>query len=751
MYKKILVITICLLATYSLWAGNDNDTVNVQTLEEVSVVSTRNADGNNLSASNIGSSRLTEQNFGQNLPFLLSTVPSLVTTSDDGLGVGYTYFRIRGTDHTRINMTVNGIPLNDSESQTVFWVNMTDFASSLKSVQVQRGVGTSTNGSAAFGASVNMQTAGVAESPYATVGFNGGMYNTLREVVKVGTGIMPSSFVFDAKFSKVNSDGYLERAFSDLYSYSASAGYVGTNSMVKLIVFGGKEKTYMAWDGIGKKQLAANRRFNPAGADYDESGNIVGFYDNQTDNYRQNHIQLHFSHFFMPELSMNAALHYTKGSGYYEQFKDNAKLKSYNLSEKVVIDGKEVNIKLTDIVRRKNLDNDFFGGVWSLNYVQDAFDLHLGGALNRYDGAHFGNVIFARNYPLPLKDFEYYRNNGQKTDGNVYLKGAYRPVRWLSIFGDLQYRYVGYTISGTNDQGLKPIEVSRRYHFFNPKAGIAYSQGGHNTYASFSVANREPSRSNFTEAGANDVPLPERLFDYELGYNLVRDRFSIGANLYFMNYKNQLVLTGKYSDTGAYLTQNVAKSYRTGIEIVGGVRIFDWLSWDANITLSRNKIIDFADWFDVYEYDPATQQSDWKDNVKTNIGTTDISFSPSITAGSRISISYKGFGADVHTTVVGSQYLSNVMNKDASLPAYSFTNVVLSYKLPVGNIARNITFSVTANNVFNSLFVSNGGAIGSFVFDKGEAHDYSMARLQYTPWFYAQAGFNIHGGVTVDF
>ena len=333
----------------------------------------------------------------------------------------------------------------------------------------------------------------------------------------------------------------------------------------------------------------------------------------------------------------------------------------------------------------------------------------------------------------------------------MYLKGAYRPARWLSIFGDLQYRYVGYTISGINDQGLKPIEVSRRYHFFNPKVGIAYSQGGHNAYASFAIANREPSRSNFTEAGANDVPLPERLFDYELGYNLVRDRFSIGANLYFMNYKNQLVLTGKYSDTGAYLTQNVEKSYRTGIEIVGGVRIFDWLSWDANITLSRNKIIDFTDWFDVYEYDPATQQSDWKDNVKTDIGTTDISFSPSITAGSRISISYKGFGADVHTTVVGSQYLSNVMNKDASLPAYSFTNIVLSYKLPVGNIARNITFSVTANNVFNSLFVSNGGAIGSFVFDKGEAHDYSMARLQYTPWFYAQAGFNIHGGVTVDF
>lgn len=752
MCKKLFLMGFMALSLNQMSANNigDNDTISTQALEEVSVISTRNPNSNNLSTKNISSQKLSEHNFGQNLPFLLSNTPSLVSTSDDGLGVGYTYFRIRGTDHTRINMTVNGIPLNDSESQTVFWVNMTDFASSLQSVQVQRGVGTSTNGSSAFGASVNMQTDGIGLKPYATIGFNGGMYNTFRELVKAGTGILPSGFAFDAKFSKVNSDGYLERAFSDLYSYSASLSYFGENSMVKLLLFGGKEKTYMAWDGVSTEQLASNRRFNPAGADYDSNGNIVGYYDNQTDNYAQNHAQLHFSHFFNSRLSLSAALHYTGGFGYYEQFKDNAKVKSYNLPD--TIDHiNSVVMKRTDIVRRKNLDNTFFGGVWSLNYVHNGFEVYLGGGLNHYSGDHFGNVIFAKNYPLPAKDFEYYRSVGKKTDGNIYLKASYRPNRVLTLSGDLQYRHIDYTISGINDEDLQELNVSREYNFFNPKAGIAYSDNGHNAYFTFAIANREPSRSNFTEAGANDIPLPERLFDYELGYNLVRKRFSVGANLYYMNYKNQLVLTGKYSDTGAYLTKNVEKSFRTGIELVGGVQIFDWLRWEANITLSSNKILNFTDWFDVYEYDPATNNTEWAYNVEVNIGTTDISFSPSVTGGSNFNIEYKGFGANIQTLFVGKQYLSNLKNNDASIPTYSVTNLVLSYSIDVGRLAKNITFLLQVNNLLNSLYVSNGGAYNSFTFNKGEPRHYNPTKLNATPWFYAQAGFNVHGGIKIDF
>lgn len=752
MCKKLFLMGFMALSLNQMSANNigDNDTISTQALEEVSVISTRNPNSNNLSTKNISSQKLSEHNFGQNLPFLLSNTPSLVSTSDDGLGVGYTYFRIRGTDHTRINMTVNGIPLNDSESQTVFWVNMTDFASSLQSVQVQRGVGTSTNGSSAFGASVNMQTDGIGLKPYATIGFNGGMYNTFRELVKAGTGILPSGFALDAKFSKVNSDGYLERAFSDLYSYSASLSYFGENSMVKLLLFGGKEKTYMAWDGVSTEQLASNRRFNPAGADYDSNGNIVGYYDNQTDNYAQNHAQLHFSHFFNSRLSLSAALHYTGGFGYYEQFKDNAKVKSYNLPD--TIDHiNSVVMKRTDIVRRKNLDNTFFGGVWSLNYVHNGFEVYLGGGLNHYSGDHFGNVIFAKNYPLPAKDFEYYRSVGKKTDGNIYLKASYRPNRVLTLSGDLQYRHIDYTISGINDEDLQELNVSREYNFFNPKAGIAYSDNGHNAYFTFAIANREPSRSNFTEAGANDIPLPERLFDYELGYNLVRKRFSVGANLYYMNYKNQLVLTGKYSDTGAYLTKNVEKSFRTGIELVGGVQIFDWLRWEANITLSSNKILNFTDWFDVYEYDPATNNTEWAYNVEVNIGTTDISFSPSVTGGSNFNIEYKGFGANIQTLFVGKQYLSNLKNNDASIPTYSVTNLVLSYSIDVGRLAKNITFLLQVNNLLNSLYVSNGGAYNSFTFNKGDPRHYNPTKLNATPWFYAQAGFNVHGGIKIDF
>ena len=741
MYKKLLLTSVCALSLLTMSAKNEVvDTINTQVLEEVSVVSTRNQNDKDLSAQSITADKLKEQNIGQNLPFLLSTMPSTVVTSDDGLGVGYTYFRIRGTDHTRINMTINGIPLNDSESQGVFWVNMTDFASSLSDVQVQRGVGSSTNGSSAFGASVNMQTEAVAPKPYASLGFNGGMYSTFREIAKIGTGLMPSGFSFDAKFSKVNSKGYLERAFSDLYSYSATASYFTEKSMVKLMLFGGKEKTYMAWDGVSEEQMKENRRFNPAGADYDEAGNLVGFYDNQTDNYAQNHLQLHFSHLFRPDLSMNLALHYTKGGGYYEQLKDNAKLKNYNLPEITLSDGSTM--KKTDIIRQKFLDNDFYGGTWGLNYTPKKYQIHFGGAVNKYDGHHFGKILFARNYPLAVKDQEYYRGKGVKFDANTFIKGQYQPIETLTLFADLQYRFVDYTISGINDEDLQGINIHKQYNFFNPKAGISFSDKSHNAYFTFAVANREPSRSNFTESGEREAPMPERLFDYELGYNYAARRFSIGANLYYMNYKNQLVLTGKYSDTGAYLTKNVDKSYRMGIELVGGVQILDWMRLDANVTLSQNKILNFSDWFDVYD-----ENYEWVDNVEVAIGKTDISFSPSVVANAILGFDYKGFEADIQTSVVGKQYLDNTMNNKASLPTYSQTNLRLAYSMPISKVAEKVTFSLQANNLFNSLFASNGGNYGAFY----GTNDYKVENLSPSAWYYAQAGFNLHAGITLDF
>jgi iron complex outermembrane receptor protein len=749
MYKKLFLMPFAAFILNQMSAQNAADTTLSQSLEEIVVTSTRPLN-HSLSAKTFAEQSLQTQNNGANLPFLLTTTPSLVVTSDDGLGVGYAYFRVRGTDHTRINMTINGVPLNDSESQTVFWVNMTDFASSLDNVQVQRGVGTSTNGSSAFGASVNMQTVKTPDKPYASLAFNGGMYNTFRETAKIGTGLLPSGFAFDARFSKVNSNGYLERAKSDLYSYHASAAYFHRNTMLKLLVFGGKEKTYMAWDGIDAETLEKNPRFNPAGADY-ENDSIVGFYKNQTDNYAQQNAQFHIAHQFNNHWNMAAVLHFTYGNGYYEQFKDNAKFSTYGLQN--FINENSETIKRSDLVRRKNLENYFYGGVFSVNYHNKNFSSILGGAANNYNGAHFGNLLWLKNYPLPLeKDFEYYRNNAEKFDANIYLKANYEIIKELSVFADLQYRHINYKINGLNDEDLNDIPVDENFNFFNPKAGINFSKFGHNACFTFAVANREPTRKNYTEAGIHDIPKHETLFDYELGYNynFPKKFFLIGINFYFMDYKNQLVLTGKYSETGAYLTKNVSESYRAGLEFIGGVQIAKWLRWDVNVTLSQNKILDFTDWVDDWNADWSEQSTiDNGGQVEVNYGKTDISFSPNITAGSLFSFALKGFSANLQTLFVGKQYLDNTQSANAMLKPYSVTNLTLAYSVSVKKI-KNLTFKIMANNLFNAHYASNGGAYGYF--EGADANgQFSPKNQQYTPWFYAQAGINIHGGVEVEF
>ena len=465
-------------------AQSKADSISSHALEEVIVTSTRQV-VQTLSTQKLDNQQLQKQNNGANLPFLLTTTPSLVVMSDDGLGIGYTYFRIRGTHQSRINMTINGVPLNDSESQEVFWVNMTDFASNLSSVEVQRGVGTSTNGSAAFGASVNMQTDIAPPTPYASISFNGGMYNTFRENVKIGTGLMSSGFAFDAHFSKLNSDGYLDRAFSDLLSYYASAAWYGKGTMLKFLTFGGKEKTYQAWDGIDAETLANNPRFNPAGADWlqDQNGNdsiINNFYKNHTDNYAQQHYQLHFSHIFSPKWNMSASLHYTHGAGYYESYRDNKKFSSFGLQNFVDNEGKTV--KRSDLITQKHLDNDFYGGVFSVNYSTKKINAYFGGGFNKYYGEHFGKIIWLKDYLYLPKDTNYYDNSAKKLDGNVYLKAKWNIINSLSVFGDFQYRFVNYKLNGKNDNSktLEPLPINENFHFFNPKAGINYAKNGHN-------------------------------------------------------------------------------------------------------------------------------------------------------------------------------------------------------------------------------------------------------------------------------
>ena len=784
MKKLLSSLVACLATCLALQAEpvvkyyNDSTETQHADLEEITITSTRINNSGTLAKQEIKSEDLQLTNTGVNLPFLLQMTPSLVATSDDGLGIGYTYFRIRGTDHTHINTTVNGVPLNDSESQTVFWVNMTDIASSTNSVEVQRGVGTSTNGAAAFGASVNMQTSKASPEPYTQLSFNGGMYNTFREEAKIGTGIMPSGFAFDARVSKVNSDGYLERAYSDLLSYYASGAWYGDQTMVKLLFFGGNETTYMAWDGVSADDLKTNRRYNPAGQYIDDDGNIA-YYNNQTDNYAQQHVQLHATHSFNSHWDLNAALHYTHGAGYYEQYKCDAKLADYgitpnsfqNILSQYLSSTNNTNnscnlwgdIKSSDLVRQKHLGNHFYGAVAAVNYHSTNLQATIGGGANNYNGNHWGNIIWLRSAPqisqlltLNSQLSEYYRSRGDKFDANIYAKANWQITKELNLYGDLQYRHIDYKIKGINDEDLSELDVHKTYNFFNPKAGISYVHQGHTGYFNFAVANREPSRANFTEAGINDIPLPERLYDYEFGYQYLHRRFGVGANFYFMDYYNQLVLTGQYSDVGAYLTKNVDRSYRMGVELTAGVEITKWLRWDVNATLSMNKIINFSDWADDW-------YADWDDpvvaehggQVLVNYGTTNISFSPNIIAGSNIQFDHKGFQANLLTNYVGKQYLDHTSNRNAMLDDYCVSNLRLAYTLDFNKenqtkTIKNISFHILLNNLFNTRYESNGGVYGYF--EGADANgNYLPENQLHTPWYYAQAGINVHGGFTINF
>ena len=738
--------------------------------------------------------QLNHTNTGQNLPFLLASTPALVATSDDGLGIGYTYFRIRGTDHTRINMTLNDVPLNDSESQTVFWVNMTDMASSMTSLNVQRGVGTSTNGSASFGASINMSTASphhlITSSPDSLIAssvgisFNGGMYNTFREMINAHI-VLPGRWQANARFSKVNSDGFLYRTASDLYSYYGDLGWYGATTQVVGRFFGGSEKTGMGWDGVDYNTAyginGADRRYNPAGeytttaADGSDS---TAYYPNQTDNYAQQHAQLAINHRFTPQWSLSATAHYTHGAGYYEQYK-RKKLSYWGLplasspnsqrGPRKICRFLGCSIALSPNTKaygmyRKQLDNHFFGGVLAAKYISELVDLQFGGAANYYLGDHFGTLHYLADIPLPISNspypYEYYRNNARKTDANIYAKAKYRLItsspHRLTLYADLQYRYVRYERNGMNDEDMTDLPLEVDFHFFNPKAGLTYQNRGHLLAASFAIANREPSRNNYKENVVYDastgeytgLPHAERLYDYELGYTYSHPRFAVGANLYFMDYDNQLVLTGEYNDVGAYKTKNVKDSYRMGAEITAGVKITKWLRWDANLVASRNKILNYHQYIDLYD-----DQDNWnwvgQDSV---VGTTTIAFSPTLTASSLFTFDVAGFTATVQTNVVSKQYLDNTQDENAMLRAYSTTNLHLQYLLPIKKSfpsgedlgeARQwptIRLLCQINNIFNAKYANNGGAEASRFTDGSRCC-----------WYYAQAGINVHAGFTVEF
>ncbi|MBC5993012.1 TonB-dependent receptor [Pontibacter cellulosilyticus] len=687
---------------------------------EVIVQATRADQTTGTTFTNVTREEIAERNFGQDLPYLLEQVPSVVVNSDAGAGVGYTGIRIRGSDITRINVTVNGIPINDSESHGTFFVNMPDFASSVEDIQVQRGVGTSTNGAGAFGASINIQTQQVRREAYAETDNSYGSFDTWKNNVRFGTGLIKGKFAFDGRLSRIKSDGYIDRAFSDLKSLYFTGGYYGEKTSVKFITFSGKEQTYQAWYGTPEALVYGNEqdlqnyidRNWIEGTDKENlltAGRRYNYYtyDNETDNYQQDHYQLHLSHDFMPGLTFSGALHYTYGRGYYEQFKADDKLSKYGLPN-VVIGGTE--IKRTDIIRRRWLDNDFFGATYALQYQPNSrLNATLGGAWNKYDGDHFGEVIWARYASTSDVRHRYYDNNAVKTDFNIFGKATYGLTDKLNLFGDLQVRTINYAFVGF-DNDLESIEQDVDYTFVNPKAGITYNlKPTHQLYASYAVGNREPVRDDFTESTPNSRPKHETLHNWEAGYRgqialsevagkaLLAD---VEANLYYMDYKNQLVVTGQINDVGAYTRTNIDESYRQGIELAGALRLGTTAKLSSNLAYSQNKIKGFNEFIDDY---------DNGDQVMNSYNESTIAFSPAFVSSTQLEVEVlKGLRAAFIYKTVSKQYLDNTENESRIIRPYEVGDLRLRYNIGFKNILKELELGLMVNNVFNEMYAANG-------------------------------------------
>lgn len=739
------MIVAALLGTggVAVCAGNtvQPDTLSSVQLQEVSVVASRATEKTPIAFSNVTSEELAKKNIGQDIPYLLSNTPSVITTSDAGMGIGYTSMRVRGTDASRVNITTNGVPVNNSESHNVYWVNMPDLVSSVKDIQIQRGAGISSNGAGAFGASINLLAANPSYKPYAELDGSCGMYNTHKETLKLGTGLINDRWAFDVRLSNIGTDGYIDRAEVDLYSYFAQAGFYGGNTTLRFIAFGGSEKTYHAWDYASKEDMAEyGRRYNPCGLYYDNEGNVA-YYDNQTDNYITHEFQLHWNQRFNDTWLMNLALHYTKGDGYYEQYKTDRTLSEYGL-EPFYLDGEK--IKKSDLIRKKGMDNGFGGGVFSLLYKKGRVDAVFGGAFNRYSGWHVGEVLWVRNYVGNIMpNQEYYRNKGRKTDGNIYARANVDIVKGLSAYADIQYRHIDYTIDGVSDtydwntEGMQVLAVDDKFDFFNPKVGINWKVNPNNRlFASFSVAQKEPTRDNYTDGDPKAYPNSEKLYDYELGYNFGNSWINAGVNLYYMDYTDQLVLTGQLSDTGNPMSVNVPDSYRAGVELSLGVRPCRWFDWNINATFSRNRIKNFTEM--IYE-------DEWTNPISINHGDTPIAFSPDVTLNNAFNVSWKGFDATLQSQYVSKQYMSNAKSEEQVLDAYFVSNLYLGYTLKVPCV-KSVRLGLSVYNIFSEEYENNGYAgAGYYVDDNGEKQIYRYAG------YAAQAPIHVMGSVAIKF
>lgn len=748
--KRIFFFWGCALCTLTALGQTPEpqlDSVELYRIQEIEVKATRASAHTPIAHSSLEGEQIESVNYGRDIPSLLEMMPSVVATSESGNGIGATSLRIRGTDATRINVTMNGVPMNDAETHSVYWYDTPDVASAVGSIQLQRGAGTSTNGTGAFGGSINMSTAPLSNSFGGSASLSYGSFNTNKQQVAIHSGLLGGRWAIDARLSHVGSDGYVDRASSNLCSYMFQAGYFNGRTMVKALSFGGKARVYLSYTGLTREQMAEDRRYNPEGEIHgpmldaagnpllDESGapvvGVVGYYDNHTDNYLQLNNQLIISHIFNPQWSLNATAHYTRGSGYYQNYKNDQKLAKYGLAP-VVADGAV--LSRSNLVRRKSMYNDFGGVVASALYSSQRVSLAVGLSANIYDGAHYGTVLGLERV-ADFEPVEYYRNHTTKLDANIFAKVDWQIREGLNLFADLQYRHISHRIGGVNDNfdevtgAMQRLDIDRRYDFVNPKLGISYSPSrNHTLYASFSVAQKEPTRNNFTDIREGEYPTSELLLDGELGYRYEGRVLSASVNLYYMHYKDQLVLTGELSDTGELLSRNVPRSFRRGVELSLAARPCGWFTFGANATLGQNRILDYTDYIDGRPFAR---------------GTTTIAYSPAVIAGTLFDFHTHGFGAQLRTRYVSKQYLTNGEYEELTLDRYCVTDLDLSYTLPAKWLGR-VRFGLALYNLFNTAYCTNGYG-GLWL--EGDTIDERGSWACYFP----QAGVNVLANVLVCF
>lgn len=711
------------------------DTTKIYELDAVEVVTTYATRTTPVAQNNLSKQDIVRSSYGADMPSALALTPSLIATNETGVGIGATAIRLRGTDATRINVTINGVAMNNPDSHSMYWYDTPDLISSVGSVQVQRGAGVSTNGSGAFGGAVSMTTDALSPEFRGSASLSYGSYNTNKQGVNISSGLLRDHWVIDARLTHIGSDGYIERGSTDLKSYMAQVGYYGTNTKVKFLSFGGAAKTYLTYNGVSREDMAKyGRRYHDSGQYVDANGEIA-YYDDQTDNYLQFNNQLVIDHQFNSKWRMNTTLFYTYGYGYYNQYRDDEKLAKYTNLE---------HSGRADMIRHKYMYNHMGGANVATNYRTRTLDLVAGGSWSRYTSPHWGTISWVDG----VEDVSghWYDNDVVKDDANLFARADWMVAEGgdneeLHLFGDLQYRYVGYKSWGTNDNAIEgedgsytmqPINVDKQYNFFNPRLGISYLAQNHNLFASVAVAHREPTRSDFTDrymfAADDSYPEPERLTDFEVGYSYTTPRLSLGVNLYYMLYHNQLVATGMVNDGDDALNVNVDKSYRRGVELMASFKAAKWLTLSANSTLSQNKIENYVD-----------QLKD-SPTFGQNLGTMTISYSPSVVGSFIANVHHKGWSAMWHTQYVGKQYFTNNEVEALSLDAYCVTNLDLSYTMKLRD-GGSVRMGVAVNNLFSTLYESNG-----------YGYSYMWDGVRYDEAFYfPQAPINVLANVTVNF